>query len=533
MHLFVDYFVFRSRWMYGIFLPVTFDTEFAMTNFILALDQGTTSSRAILFNRDGEIHGSAQREFTQYFPSPGWVEHDANEIWQSQLSVARQVLHDTQISASEIAAIGIANQRETTVIWNRATGEPISHAIVWQDRRTADICESLHHDGYASLFQQKTGLLLDAYFSGTKIKWLLDHIPDARASAERGELAFGTIDSWLCYKLCGVHVTDPSNASRTLLFNIHTLDWDGELLALLDIPRSILPSIVPSSAVIAKTSPDVFGIAIPVAGIAGDQQAAAFGQACLQPGMSKNTYGTGCFMLLNTAEQPVTSTNNLLTTVGWSLNKVSAEMTTYMLEGSVFMAGAIVQWLRDGLQIIDHSNQVEQLAMSVPSTDGVVFVPAFAGLGAPYWDPHARGTLIGLTRGSSRAHIARAALESIAYQATDVLAAMQGDGGMGLRELRVDGGASRNDFLMQFQADMLGVTVVRPLVTETTALGAAYLAGLAIGFWGSQQEIAALWQSERQFEPVMSPDERAYHLMRWHRAVERTRSWADESSMAR
>jgi glycerol kinase len=498
-----------------------------MTNFILALDQGTTSSRAILFNREGRIHATAQREFTQFFPSPGWVEHDASEIWQSQLSVARQVLHDSHVPASNIAAIGITNQRETTVIWNRTTGEPIAPAIVWQDRRTADLCDSLRNAGHAPLFQHKTGLVIDAYFSGTKIKWLLDHIPGARTSADRGELAFGTIDSWLCFKLSGAHLTDASNASRTLLFNIHTLEWDDELLGLLDIPRSLLPQVVPSSGVIANADAALFGAAIPIAGMAGDQQAATFGQACHQPGMAKNTYGTGCFMLMNTGHQPVSSTNNLLTTVGWALDALLPDKTDYMLEGSVFMAGATVQWLRDGLQIIEHSSEVEALATSVTSSDGVVFVPAFTGLGAPYWDAYARGAIVGMTRGSTKAHIAHAALESIAYQTTDVLTAMQNDASILLRELRVDGGAACNNFLMQFQADILGVVVVRPVVTETTALGAAYLAGLAVGFWSSQHEIAAQWQVERQFVPLMSQDERLQRLELWHRAVERARSWAN------
>ncbi|HEY8100446.1 MAG TPA: glycerol kinase GlpK [Burkholderiaceae bacterium] len=498
-----------------------------MTNFILALDQGTTSSRAILFNREGRIHATAQSEFTQFFPSPGWVEHDANEIWQSQLSVARQVLHDSHIPASDVAAIGITNQRETTVIWNRVTGEPIAPAIVWQDRRTAVLCDSLRDAGHAPLFQQKTGLVIDAYFSGTKIKWLLDNIPGARALAARDELAFGTIDSWLCFKLCGAHVTDASNASRTLLFNIHTLEWDDELLGLLDIPRSLLPQVVPSSGVIATTNVALLGAAITIAGLAGDQQAATFGQACHQPGMAKNTYGTGCFMLMNTGHQPVSSTNNLLTTVGWTLDALLPSKTDYMLEGSVFMAGATVQWLRDGLQIIEHSSEVEALATSVPSSDGVVFVPAFTGLGAPYWDAYARGAIVGMTRGSTKAHIARAALESIAYQTADVLIAMQNDSSILLRELRVDGGAACNNFLMQFQADILGVVVVRPVVTETTALGAAYLAGLAVGFWSSQQEIAAQWQVERQFLPSMSQNERLQRLELWHRAVDRARSWAN------
>jgi glycerol kinase len=498
-----------------------------MTKFILALDQGTTSSRAILFNRAGRVHAVAQKEFTQFFPSPGWVEHDANEIWQSQLSVARLVLSNSGVAPSEVAAIGITNQRETTVIWNRHTGEPIAPAIVWQDRRTAELCDELRNAGHTPLFQNKTGLVIDAYFSGTKIKWLLDNIPGARATAERGELAFGTIDSWLCFKLSGAHVTDTSNASRTLLFNIHTLAWDDELLNVLDIPYSLLPQLVPSSGLIASTEATLFGTEIPIAGLAGDQQAATFGQACHQSGMAKNTYGTGCFMLMNTGKQPISSKNNLLTTVGWTLDTPFIGTTDFMLEGSVFMAGAVVQWLRDGLQLIEHSSQVEALATSVASVDGVMFVPAFAGLGAPYWDAYARGTIIGMTRGSTKAHIARAALESIAYQTADVLIAMQNDSTVLLRELRVDGGAACNNFLMQFQADILGVTVVRPIVTETTALGAAYLAGLAIGFWSSQQEIAEQWQVERQFEPSMSEGERLQRLMLWHRAVERARSWVN------
>jgi glycerol kinase len=436
-----------------------------------------------------------QREFGQIFPQPGWVEHDANEIWQSQLAVAQQVLQDNRVGASDIAAIGIANQRETTVIWDRRTGEPIANAIVWQDRRTAGLCDTLRDQDHAPLFQAKTGLVLDSYFSGTKVKWLLDHVPGARAKAERGELAFGTIDSWLIFKLCGVHVTDTSNASRTLLFNIHTLQWDDELLNLLDIPRSLLPQVAPSSGIVGHTAPALFGSAISIAGIAGDQQAATYGQACDHPGMAKNTYGTGCFMLMNTGTQAIASQNNLLTTVGWTIGALPGT-TDYMLEGSVFMGGATVQWLRDGL-------------------------------GAPYWDAYARGTIVGMTRGTTKAHIARAALSSIAYQTVDVLEAMQKDSSIQLRELRVDGGASRNDLLMQFQADILGVPVVRPMVTETTALGTAYLAGLAVGFWSSQQEITAQWRMERRFVPNMSADERTQQLSTWRRAVQRARAWAE------
>ena len=494
-----------------------------MTKYILALDQGTTSSRAILFDREGRMQGIAQQEFRQIFPHSGWVEHDANEIWNSQLSVAQQVLKQRNITAADIAAIGITNQRETTVVWDRRTGEPIANAIVWQDHRTAGLCDSLRQQGRTALFQEKTGLVIDAYFSGTKLKWLLDNVDGARSRAERGELAFGTIDSWLIYKLCGAHVTDTSNASRTLLFNIHTLQWDDELLAILDIPRKLLPDVVSGSSVVGATRAELFGGAIPIAGIAGDQQAATFGQACHSPGMAKNTYGTGCFMLMNTGRQAITSKNSLLTTVGWTIDG----QTDYMLEGSVFNAGAAVQWLRDGLGIIKSSEEVEALASSVQDTGGVFFVPAFAGLGTPYWDAYARGTMVGISRGTTKAHIARATLASIAYQTADVLEAMQKDASIGLKELRVDGGASRNDLLMQFQADVLGVPVVRPLVTETTALCAAYLAGLAVTFWGSKDEIASQWQVQKRFEPAMSVDERTERLSTWRRAVQRAQHWLD------
>ena len=497
-----------------------------MTKYILALDQGTTSSRAILFDHAGHPHACAQGEFRQIFPQPGWVEHDANEIWDSQLAVLQQVLRDSGVVASEVAAIGIANQRETTVLWDRATGQPVANAIVWQDRRNAAFCEQLVADGKADLIQQKTGLVLDAYFSATKLKWLLDHVPGARARAERGELAFGTIDSWLIWKMSGAHLTDTSNASRTMLFNIHTLQWDADLLALLGIPASLLPQVVPSSGVAAQTHADLLGIPLPIAGIAGDQQAATFGQACLQPGMAKNTYGTGCFMLMNVGKDALPSKNRLLTTVGWQLDK-KAGSTDYLLEGSAFIAGAAVQWMRDGLGIIQHSSEVEALASSVPDTGGLVFVPAFAGLGAPYWDPYARGTLIGITRGTGKAHIARAALEGVACQNVDVLSAMQNDAGIALSELRVDGGAARNDMLMQFQSDILNVPVVRPVVTETTALGAAYLAGLAVGFWSSLDEIASQWRVARRFEPAMADDERLARLHKWQRAVERSRDWSE------
>ncbi len=498
-----------------------------MTKFVLAIDQGTTSSRAILFDQAGRIHGMAQQEFRQIFTQPGWVEHDADEIWESQLAVIRQVLRENAIGAADIAAIGITNQRETTVLWDRKSGAALAPAIVWQDRRTAGLCDALRNDGKAALFQEKTGLVIDPYFSGTKLKWLLDHVPQARERAARGELAFGTIDAWLVFKLSGAHVTDTSNASRTLLFNIRTRAWDEELLALLDIPHSLLPRVVPSSGIAAHTYAELFGTALPIAGIAGDQQAATFGQACHHAGMAKNTYGTGCFMLMNTGRQAITSHNNLLTTIGWSFGDGAATVADYMVEGSVFMGGATVQWLRDGLGIIQDAADIETLAASVPDAGGAVFVPAFAGLGAPYWDAYARGTILGMTRGTTKAHIARAALEGIAYQSVDVLEAMQKDSAIALKELRVDGGAARNDLLMQFQADILGVPVVRPQVTETTALGAAYLAGLAVGFWSSQQEIAAQWRQERCFEPHMPEDERLHRLATWRRAIERTRAWSE------
>lgn len=493
-----------------------------MTKYILALDQGTTSSRAILFDHAGHPHACAQQEFRQIFPQPGWVEHDANDIWRSQIDVAHQVMREHGVTAADIAAIGVTNQRETTVLWDRASGEPLSNAIVWQDRRNAALCEQMSEQGLAPLVQRKTGLVLDAYFSATKLKWLLDNVPGARARAERGELAFGTVDSWLIYKMSGAHITDTSNAARTMLFNIETLDWDDDLLQLMTIPRSLLPQIVPSSAVSAHTYADLFGAALPIGGIAGDQQAATFGQACLQPGMAKNTYGTGCFMLMNVGQRPIASNNRLLVTVGWSLGQRG---TDYLLEGSAFIAGAAVQWMRDGLGIIRNASEVEALAMSVPDTGGMVFVPAFAGLGAPYWDPYARGTLVGITRGTGRGHIARAALEGVAYQNVDVLNAMQNDAAIPLTELRVDGGGARNDMMMQFQADILNVPVVRPVVTETTALGAAYLAGLAVGFWDSVEEITSQWRLARRFEPNMSADERLGRLARWQRAVDRSRDW--------
>ncbi|MBB6098381.1 glycerol kinase [Deinobacterium chartae] len=499
--------------------------------YILALDQGTTSSRAIVFDHDGNIVAAAQKEFNQIFPQPGWVEHDGEEIWSTQIGVAQEAIARAGLRAADIAAIGITNQRETAIIWDRATGRPIHNAIVWQDRRTAQFCDQLRAQGHEPVFQQKTGLLIDAYFSGTKVKWMLDNVEGARERAERGELAFGTIDSWLIYNLTGrqLHVTDATNASRTLLYNIHTGDWDDELLALLNVPRSILPEVRSSSEVYGETVGGLFGAQVPIAGIAGDQQAATFGQACVEKGMAKNTYGTGCFMLLNTGTDAVPSKNKLLTTVAWKLGG----RTDYALEGSIFIAGAVVQWLRDSLGIIRNSEDVEALAASVPDSDGVYLVPAFVGLGAPHWDSYARGTIIGLTRGSTSAHIARAALEAIAYQTADVLEAMQNDAGVQLSELRVDGGAARNDLLMQFQADILGVPVVRPRVTETTALGAAYLAGLAVGFWESEQQIAQQWQVERRFEPQMSAADRERRLTEWRRAVERARNWEPSEEAAR
>ena len=502
--------------------------------YLLALDQGTTSSRAIAFDRHGRVAALAQREFAQHFPQPGWVEHDAAEIWATQLAVARDCLQQLAVQsggqAPEITAIGITNQRETTVLWDRTTGEPVAPAIVWQDRRTTARCEQLRRQGKAALIQRKTGLVLDAYFSATKLEWLLDQVPGARARAEAGELAFGTIDSWLIWKLTDgrVHASDASNAARTMLMNIHTLEWDDELLRLFHIPRAVLPRIVPSSGVLGAAVPGLLGAApIPIAGVAGDQQAATFGQACFAPGMAKNTYGTGCFMLMNTGTRAVRSRNQLLATVGWQgPADAGARRSAYCLEGSVFMAGATVQWLRDGLGLIQKAADVEALAASVPDTGDVFLVPAFAGLGAPDWDGRARGTLVGLTRGSTRAHIARAALEAIALQSADIFGAMARDSGIALTELRVDGGASRNDLLMQLQADLLGVPVVRPQVTETTALGAAYLAGLATGVWQGGEEIAAQWAVDRRFEPRLPEPERLARIARWREAVERSRGWA-------
>ncbi len=492
--------------------------------YLLALDQGTSSSRAIVFDTAGEPLASAQLEFRQSYPEPGRVEHDPTEIWHTQLACAREALARAGLTAADVAAIGIANQRETTVLWNRSTGMPLAPAIVWQDRRTVAHCDALRTAGHAGLIRARSGLELDAYFSATKLAWLLDHIPGARRQAEAGELAFGTIDSWLVWQLTGgrQHVTDLSNASRTMLFDIHRQCWDDDLLALFNIPRSVLPEVVASSGVLGETAPALFGAPIAIGGLAGDQQAATFGQACLSPGMAKNTYGTGCFLMLNTGRAPVVSTQRLLTTPGWRIGG----RTDYMLEGSVFIGGALVQWLRDGLGLIERAADIEALAASVPDSAGAVLVPAFAGLGAPYWDGHARGTLLGLTRGVGKAHIARAALDAIALQTVDLVDAMQRDGAAALLELRVDGGASRNDLLMQTQADLLGVPVVRPRQTETTALGAAFLAGLAVGLWQGPDELAALWRAERRFEPTGSADWRASRVAEWHRAVDRARSWA-------
>jgi len=490
-------------------------------SFILALDQGTTSSRAIVFDHAGAIKAAAQKEFRQIFPQPGWVEHDPDEIWETQIGVAAEAVARAGINARDIAAIGITNQRETTVVWDRFTGKPVHNAIVWQDRRTAAFCDELKARGHERLFSDKTGLVLDAYFSGTKLRWILDNVAGARKQAEAGQLAFGTIESWLIWKLSAgaVHVTDASNASRTLLFDISRGDWDDKLLEMLAVPRAVLPQVVASSGIVAHAVPELFGARIPVAGIAGDQQAALFGQRCIVPGMVKNTYGTGCFMLMHTGAAPVRSRNRLLTTTAWRIDG----RDEYALEGSVFIAGAVVQWLRDSLGIIKSSAEVEALAAGVADNGGVYFVPAFAGLGSPHWDPYARGMIAGLTRGATAAHIARAALESIAYQTADVLHAMESDAGIRLAELRVDGGATQNNFLMQFQADLLGVRVVRPKVFETTALGAAYLAGLGVGYWKDAAEISAQWQTERVFEPAMERAEAGRLMEEWRKALTRAK----------
>lgn len=497
-----------------------------MEKYILALDQGTTSSRAILFDINGTIAAVAQKEFTQIFPQAGWVEHDAMEIWVSQATVAKEVMLKLGIQPEQVAAIGITNQRETTVVWNRSTGMPVSNAIVWQDRRTAAYCDELRSAGKGEMIKQKTGLVVDAYFSGTKLKWILDHVEGARELAEKGELAFGTIDSWLLWKLTEgkVHATDVSNASRTMLFNLETLQWDEELLLLMNIPSSLLPMV--------RSNSEVYGFAhalgmpgVPVAGMAGDQQSALFGQMCIREGMVKNTYGTGCFMLMNTGSKAVHSKNNLLTTIAWQINGE----THYALEGSVFIAGAAVQWLRDGLKIIRQSADVQPLAASVEDADGVVVVPAFSGLGAPHWNPYARGTIFGITRGTTDAHIARATLESIAYQTVDVLKAMESDAGLPILELRVDGGATVNDLMMQFQSDILSVKVLRPEIIETTALGAAYLAGLAVGFWDSIDAISSQWRVSGSFVPQKNDEWRKTQLGRWHKAVKAVLHWTRES----
>jgi glycerol kinase len=491
--------------------------------YILALDQGTTSSRAIVFGHDGRSIAVAQQEFEQILPSPGHVEHDPEAIWSSQLAVAKEALAKAKLTAADVAAIGITNQRETTILWDRKTGRPVANAIVWQSRISAGICDRLKADGLEESVRQKTGLVVDAYFSGTKIKHLLDTVPGLRSKAAAGEILFGTVDSWLIWKLTGGkrHVTDLSNASRTLIFNIHTLDWDDELLKVLDIPRAMLPEVVSSSGLLGEAAAEWFGAPIPITGCAGDQQAATFGQACFEVGSAKNTYGTGCFLLLNTGHEPIASRNKLLTTIGWGIDG----KVTYCLEGAVFIAGAVVQWLRDGLKIIEKSVDVERLADSVESSDGVYLVPAFVGLGAPYWDPYARGTIVGITRGTTAAHIAHAAIESMAYQSRDLLEAMERDAGVRLAELKVDGGASVNNRLMQFQADVLGAVVRRPEVSETTALGAAYLAGLAVGYWSNQADVAKNWALDREFKPAMQQAERDRRYAQWRKAVERSRDW--------
>ena len=491
-----------------------------MKKYILALDQGTTSSRAIVFDHDGKICSVAQKEFTQYFPKPGWVEHNPNEIWSSQASVIAESISAIDINGLDIAGIGITNQRETTIVWDVDTEEPIYNAIVWQDRRTADYCDKLKAEGLIDTIREKTGLIIDAYFSGTKIKWILDNVPGARQRAEQGKLRFGNVDSWLVWRLTRgeVHVTDVTNASRTMLFNINTLKWDADLLKLLDIPVSMLPEVKTSSEVYGHTKTTIFAHEVPISGIAGDQQAALFGQMCIEPGAIKNTYGTGCFVMLNTGEKPVKSENNLLTTIAWKIG----DKINYALEGSIYVGGSVVQWLRDGLCCIKSSSEMEELAASVPDSGGVFFVPALTGLAAPYWDQHARGTIIGITRGTTTAHIARAALDGIAFQTYDIARAMAKDMGAPLTELKVDGGASRNNLLMQYQANLLGIKVVRPKITETTALGAAYLAGLAVGFWKDLDEIKQQWQVERTFDPVPDNEEIAAAKQGWADAVRRT-----------
>ena len=494
-----------------------------MANYILALDQGTTSSRAILFGHDSQVVAVAQEEFEQILPMPGHVEHDPEAIWQSQLRTAQSAIKNAQIDASQISGIGITNQRETVVLWERSTGRPVANAIVWQSRISAPICDKIVADGKEQLFRERTGLVVDAYFSGTKVKYLLDSIDGLRDRAAKGEILFGTVDTYLIWRLTEgrCHVTDVSNASRTLMFNIHSCEWDDELLRELDVPRQMLPEVRSSSEIYGNTAESLFGREIPIAGVAGDQQAATFGQACFQPGTAKNTYGTGCFMLLNTGHVAKPSDNNLLTTIGWKIN----DKVTYCLEGSIFIGGAVVQWLRDGLRVIENSKDVERLAATVDDTDGVVLVPAFVGLGAPHWDPYARGTICGITRGTTAGHLARAALESMAFQTRDVLEAMQKDSGLPLTELKVDGGAAANDGLMQFQSDILNANVRRPQTLETTALGAAYLAGLAVGFWSDQDELARCWALDREFTPMMPEDDRASRYEQWQRAVQRSLGW--------
>ncbi|MCK0134322.1 glycerol kinase GlpK [Arenibacter sp. S6351L] len=495
-----------------------------MEKYILALDQGTTSSRSVVFDKKGNIVSVAQKEFTQYFPKPGWVEHDPLEIWSSQVSTAAEATTKKGIYGADIAAIGITNQRETVVVWDRNTGKPVYNAIVWQDKRTSNYCDELKSQGKSKLIREKTGLVIDSYFSGTKVKWILDNVEGARKKAEAGDLIMGTIDSWLIWNMTKgeLHITDVTNASRTLLFNINTLEWDDELLELLTIPKSMLPKVKQSSEVYGNTNPNFFASKIPIAGIAGDQQAALFGQMCTKPGMVKNTYGTGCFMLMNIGEKPIVSENNLLTTVAWTING----KTQYALEGSIFIAGAVVQWLRDSLKIIKKSEDVEKLAGSVDSTDGVYLVPAFAGLGAPYWNQHAKGSIFGLTRGSTDAHIARAALESIAFQTMDVLKAMEADSKISIKELRVDGGATVNNLLMQFQADVLNTSTVRPKVIETTVMGAAYLAGLAVGFWESLEEIQEIWQIDANFDPTTERKEIEQNIKGWYKAIDAVEYWS-------
>lgn len=498
-----------------------------MSKYILALDQGTTSSRAIVFGRDGRAVAMAQEEFEQILPAPGLVEHDPEAIWSSQLKVAQQAIEKAGATAADIAALGLTNQRETTLLWDRETGKPVANAIVWQSRVSAGICDRLKAEGLSDTFRSKTGLVIDAYFSGTKIKHLLDSTDGLRAKAEQGKVLFGTVDSYLIWRLTGgrLHITDYSNASRTLIYNIHQLDWDDELLKVLDIPRAMLPEVRSSSEVYGETTAELFGSPIRIAGIAGDQQAATFGQGCFTPGQAKNTYGTGAFMLLNTGEKPVPSENNLLTTIGWGLNG----RVTYCLEGAIFIAGAVVQWLRDGLRVIESSGDVEELAATVPDSGGVYFVPAFVGLGAPHWDQYARGAILGITRGTTAGHLARAAVESMAYQTADLVDAMQKDAGLELHSLKVDGGAAMNDALLQFQADLLGVEVQRPEVAETTALGAAYLAGLAVGYWKGTDDVERNWALDRQFEPNIEADRRAKLRRGWKKAVERSLDWEEHS----